>query len=55
MCDPGLDEWDLYKLSLVLQLMNGFDGVNGIAAVTLIEELPTERLNKGYYFICFGF
>jgi hypothetical protein len=37
--DPGPDKWDLDTLSLVSQLMNGFHGVNGTAAVTLIGEL----------------
>ena len=33
--DPGPDKWDLDTLSLVSQLMNGFHGVNGTAAVSL--------------------
>jgi hypothetical protein len=37
--DPGPDKWDLDTLSLVSQLMNGFHGVNGTAAVTLTGEL----------------
>ena len=37
--DPGPDEWDLDTLSLVTQLMNGFHGVNGTAAVSLTGEL----------------
>ena len=55
MFDPGPDKWDLDTLSLVSQLMNGFHGVNGIAAVTLIEELPAESLNEGFHFIRIGF
>ena len=39
MFNPGPDEWDLDTMSLVLKLMNGFHGVNGTAAVTLIGEL----------------
>ena len=35
MFNPGPDKWDLVTLSFVLQLMNGFHGVNGTAAVTL--------------------
>jgi hypothetical protein len=37
--DPGPDEWDLDTLSFVSQLMNGFHGVNGTAAVSLTGEL----------------
>ena len=32
MFDPRPDKWDLDTLSLVSQLMNGFNGVNGTAA-----------------------
>ena len=55
MFNPGPDEWDLDTLSLVSQLSNGFHGVNGTAAVTLIGELPAESLNEGFYFIRIGF
>jgi hypothetical protein len=41
--NPGPDKWDLDTLSLVSQLMNGFHGVNGTAAVTLPGELHAGR------------
>ena len=43
MFNPGPDEWDLDILSLVSQLMNGFHGVNGTAAVSLTGELHAGR------------
>ena len=55
MFDPEPDKWDLDTLSFVSQLMNGFHGANGIAAVTLIGELPAESLNEGFYFSRIGF
>jgi hypothetical protein len=37
--NPEPDKWDLDTSSLVLQLMHGFHGVNGTAAVSLTGEL----------------
>ena len=39
MFGPEPDKWDMDTLSLVSQLMNGFHGVNGTAAVLLTGEL----------------
>jgi len=48
---PGPDKWDLDTLSLVSQLMNGFHGVNGTAAVTLTGELHAGR--HSFYIVRF--
>ena len=50
MFNPGPDEWDLDTLSFVSQLMNGFHGVNGTAAVTLSGELHAAG-RTGYIFM----
>ena len=50
MFNPGPDKWDLDTSSLVLQLMHGFHGVNGTAAVSLTEVTCREHQQRFHAF-----